>query len=71
MQIHLEDDLGWRQENVCGVYLHGLMENTAYRQHFLGHLGWKGKTTDWNQRLDAEIERVARKVGETGWFEKL
>ena len=70
-QIHLGDDLGWQQGNVCGVYLHGLMENTAYRQHFLRRLGWKGKAKDWSQRLDAEIERVTRKVGETGWFEKL
>jgi len=70
-RIHLEENLGWRQENVCGVYLHGLMENTAYRQHFLGRLGWKGKAKNWNERLDAEIERVTRKVAETGWFEKV
>ena len=70
-RIHLEENLGWRQENVCGVYLHGLMENTAYRQHFLSRLGWKGKAKDWSLRLDAEIERVTRKVEETGWFEKL
>jgi adenosylcobyric acid synthase len=70
-RIHLEDDLGWRQENVCGVYLHGLMENTAYRQHFLRRLGWEGSAKDWNLRLDAEMERVTRKVEETGWFERL
>jgi len=69
--IHLEENLGWRQENVCGVYLHGLMENTAYRQHFLNRLGWKGRAMDWNLRLDTEIERVTRKVEETGWFERL
>lgn len=69
--VHLKNNLGWRQENVCGVCLHGLMENTAYRQHFLSRLGWKGKAKDWNLRLDAEIERVTRKIAETGWFEKL
>ena len=70
-QVHLEDNLGWRQENVCGVYLHGLMENTAYRQHYLARLGWKGRAEDWDLRLDAEIDRVTRKIAETGWFEKL
>ena len=70
-RVHLEENLGWRQENVCGVYLHGLMENTAYRQHFLAGLGWKGRARDWNLRLDAEIERVTRKVEESGWFARL
>jgi adenosylcobyric acid synthase len=69
--IHLEDGLGWRQENVYGVYLHGLLENTAYRQQFLARLGWKGRAKDWKLGLDAEMERVTRKVGETGWFERL
>jgi len=32
---HLKDDLGWQQGNVWGIYLHGIMENTAYRQRFL------------------------------------
>jgi len=70
-RMHLEENLGWRQENVCGVYLHGLMENTAYRQHFLNRLGWTGRTGDWNLRLETEIERVTRKVEKTGWFETL
>lgn len=70
-KVHLDDHLGWRQENVCGVYLHGLMENTAYRQHFLGRLGWKGEAKDWSQRLDAEIERVTRQVEAAGWFHTL
>jgi len=70
-RVHLEENLGWRQENVCGVYLHGLMEDTAYRQDFLSRLGWKGKARDWKARLDAEIERVTRKVEESGWFERL
>jgi len=70
-RVHLEENLGWQQENVCGVYLHGLMENTAYRQYFLSRLGWKGKARDWNLRLDAEIERVSREVEQAGWFEKL
>jgi len=67
-QPHLADGLGWQQDNVCGVYLHGLFENTAYRQQFLARLGWPGQTTDWQARLDAELDRVAELVHTTGWF---
>jgi len=67
-QPHLADGLGWQQGNVWGVYLHGLFENTAYRQQFLARLGWPGQTTDWQARLDAELDRVAELVHTTGWF---
>ena len=65
---HLEDDLGWQQENIRGVYLHGLMENTAYRQHFLSGLGWQGEAGDWQAQLDAALDRVARLVTDSGWL---
>jgi adenosylcobyric acid synthase len=65
---HLEDGLGWRQGNVTGVYLHGLFENTAYRQRFLSGLGWTGRAEDWHARLDRELDRVAELVEMTGWF---
>ena len=65
---HLEDDLGWQQGNVCGVYLHGLLENTAYRQHFLAKLGWHGQAADWHAQLDAALDRVAAIIPESGWF---
>jgi adenosylcobyric acid synthase len=68
-QIHLEEGLGWQQGNVRGVYLHGLLENIAYRQHFLEQLGWQGRTEDWHSRLEAEIERAAGLIRESGWFE--
>jgi len=32
---HLDEGLGWQQGNICGVYVHGLLENTAYRQWWL------------------------------------
>ncbi len=66
-EAYLEDGLGWRQGNVTGVYLHGLFENTAYRQAFLAGLGWAGVAEDWQARLDAELDRVAGLVGATGW----
>jgi len=69
-KVHLPDGLGWQQGNVCGVYLHGILENTAYRQHFLSGIGWTGHTEDWHARLDGEIDRVAELVHTTGWFAK-
>jgi len=69
-QAHLPDGLGWQQGNICGVYLHGLFENTAYRQQFLSRLGWTGQAEDWHARLDAELDRVAELVHTTGWFAK-
>jgi len=64
---HLDDGLGWEQGNVLGVYLHGLFENTAYRQRFLDRLGWHGHAADWRALLDAELDRVASLVEATGW----
>jgi len=67
-RAHLADDLGWQQDNVRGVYLHGLFENTAYRQQFLAQLGWQGRAEDWHAQLDAALDRVARVIEESGWF---
>ncbi len=63
----LPDGLGFAQGSVRGVYLHGLLEDTAYRQEFLAALGWRGRCTDWAARIDAEIERVASLVPASGW----
>jgi adenosylcobyric acid synthase len=62
-QPHLDEGLGWQQGKVCGVYVHGLLENTAYRQWWLERLGWHGQAEDWASRLDAELDRVADLVG--------
>lgn len=67
VRAHLEDGLGWQQGCIRGVYLHGLFENTAYRQDFLSGLGWRGHAEDWQPRLDREIERVASLVEASGW----
>jgi adenosylcobyric acid synthase len=63
---HLSGALGWEQGPVCGVYVHGLFEDTAYRQAFLQGLGWSGTARDWRAHLDAELDRVAREV-EAAW----
>jgi adenosylcobyric acid synthase len=70
VRVHLEEGLGWQQGNVWGVYLHGLFENTAYRQHFLARLGWQGQAENWHARLESEIERVAGLIETAGWFSK-
>ncbi len=66
-QAHLAGELGWQQANVYGVYLHGLLENTAYRQWFLDQLGWRGVAEDRAARLDAEIERAATLITSSKW----
>lgn len=64
---HLDEGLGWQEGNLWGVYLHGLLENTPYRQRFLERLGWQGRSADWSAVLDAQIERVAALISEAGW----
>lgn len=67
-RVYLEEGLGWQQENIRGVYLHGLLENAAYRQYFLGQIGWQGQTDDWHGRLETEIERAAALIPASGWL---
>jgi adenosylcobyric acid synthase len=65
---YLPDGLGWQQDNVYGVYLHGLFDNAVYRQQFLTRLGWHGQSTsEWSVMVDAEIERIARLIADAGW----
>ena len=68
---HLDENLGWEQGNVRGVYLHGLLEDTAYRQQFLERLGWRGQAVDWPARLDAQINHVTALVEQSGWMVRL
>src|SRR6266849_3861676 len=65
---YLPDGLGWQQDNVYGVYLHGLFENGLYRQQFLARLGWRGQaTSEWSAIVDASLEQVARLIDAAGW----
>jgi adenosylcobyric acid synthase len=68
VQAYLPNDLGWCQDNVYGVYVHGLFENAPYRQQFLECLGWRGQTTgEWSAVVDASLEQVAGLIVESGW----
>lgn len=53
------------------MYLHGLFENTAYRQRFLERLGWQGQAQDWHARLNAELDRVSELVEKSGWLPEI
>jgi adenosylcobyric acid synthase len=64
---YLEDSLGWRQGNVWGVYLHGLFEDTGFRQEFLVRLGWQGQSRDWDAFLDSQLNNIAHVITESGW----
>ncbi len=67
VSAHLDQGLGWQQGNVWGVYLHGVLESAAYRQRFLERLGWQGRAQEWSATVDAELDRLARLIEETGW----
>lgn len=62
----LDDGLGWKQENLWGSYLHGLFENTTFRQRFLAQLGWQGTTFNYSAQVDAELDRMAQALEATG-----
>jgi adenosylcobyric acid synthase len=67
VQPDFSEDVGWSSGNVSGVYLHGLFENTAYRQWFLQRLGWNGQTNgEWSAMVDASIDDVAQLICSTG-----
>jgi adenosylcobyric acid synthase len=67
VETHLAGGLGFRQGNVAGVYLHGLFENTNYRQQFLRSLGCTGTAADWHELISAELDRAADLIEESGW----
>ena len=46
--------------------MHDLPRNTVWRQRFLESLGWRGRATDFDARVDAELDRIARLVDEAG-----
>jgi adenosylcobyric acid synthase len=65
----LADGLGWRQENVVGIYVHGLLDDNAYRRRFLQRIGVTATThVDRMAVLEIELNRVTQAVASSGWF---
>jgi adenosylcobyric acid synthase len=64
----LDGDLGWSQENVTGVYVHGLFDDPAYRRRFLQRIGVELRSEpDRKAELNIELNRIAAAVAATGW----
>ncbi|WP_199671245.1 cobyric acid synthase [Salinibius halmophilus] len=68
---HLDDELGWRQGQTIGVYLHDIFTNDDYRQWWLEQLGWRGQVRPWQQRIDQELDRLADMLERTGWVDNV
>jgi adenosylcobyric acid synthase len=60
LQNNAGEAVGWRQGNVRGVYVHGLLENPAYLEAFLNRAGLEppGALETLDARLDAIAARV-------------
>ncbi|MDV6376514.1 cobyric acid synthase [Deinococcus arenicola] len=56
----LAPELLWRSGNVRGTYLHGLLENPAYLERFLGWAGLSSPTA--LDSLDARLDAIAAQV---------
>jgi adenosylcobyric acid synthase len=52
--------IGWRQGNVRGVYVHGLLENPAYLEAFLNRAGLDSPGS--LETLDARLDAIAARV---------
>lgn len=68
--MHLEDELGWRHQQVIGVYLHDIFTNDAYRQWWLASMGWQGTVKPWGEQINNELNRLAEMLEATGWVDR-
>ena len=68
----LTNGLGWRQGNVTGIYVHGLLDDRAYRRHALTRFGVAVVSEiDQAASLDAEFDALAISVAATGWYAQI
>ncbi len=61
-------ELGWRQGNVFGAYLHGAFESRVFMNWFLDLLDIKGHTIEWHEHLEAELDRLGQMFALHGWM---
>ena len=58
-QAFLEGGLGFQRDNVYGVYIHGLFDNTPFRRQFLVQLGVRSRGLEWSLQVDAALDQLA------------
>ncbi len=68
---YLDEARGWTQGQITGVYLHGLAENTTWRQDLLKSLGWRGIAQDWDAQLDTQLDAAADLIERSGWAQAI
>lgn len=56
---YLEDDLGFIQGNILGVYVHGLFDNSGFRVDFLRRLGVSANPENWQAQVDVALDTLA------------
>lgn len=71
-EVCILDGKLWRQGNVRGTYIHGLLQNPAYLEQFLA---WAGLDRPHREKsLDSRLDAIADKVQKSfaaGYFERL
>lgn len=58
-KAYLNNDLGFIQGNILGVYVHGLFDNAAFRVDYLKRLGVNASQDDWTAQVDASLDTLA------------
>jgi adenosylcobyric acid synthase len=64
----IESQLGWQLDNVYTTYLHGVFTNKAFYNWFMRQVGGLENGVDWEQHIDAELDRIAEMFAEHGWL---
>jgi adenosylcobyric acid synthase len=68
----LDGRLGWRQDNVAGIYVHGLLDDTAYRRRFLHRVGVEvSNVVNRAAAIDVELNRITAAVVASGWCDQV
>jgi adenosylcobyric acid synthase len=60
----ISDDLGFRQGNVSGVYLHGLFDRAPFRADLLARLGVAATDGAWGAQVEGALDSLARHLEE-------
>jgi adenosylcobyric acid synthase len=68
----LDGGRGWQCQNVTGVYLHGLFDDSQFRVRFMNAIGLAPTgAADQRSTIDSELDRLALAVEQSGWVERV